>query len=91
MGAGLEAQANYFSYFVVIAILCIVFYLVFHNKQKVSCCVGTYGFVRTTKNPNLNTVLQFSSILIRGGNHHRLNRLTDFQILTLANCKIMVD
>jgi len=35
MGSGLDNQANYFSYFVVIAVLCIVFYLVFHNKQKI--------------------------------------------------------
>ena len=68
MGAGLEAQANYFSYFVVIAILCIVFYLVFHNKQKVRCL----RFVRR---------IQARMNLNQGGNYHRLNRLTNLQIL----------
>ena len=42
MGSGLDNQANYFSYFVVIAVLCIVFSLVFHNKQKVSRFVGSF-------------------------------------------------
>ena len=41
-GAGLESQANYFSYFVVLAVLCIVCYLVFHNKQKVRSLFAKY-------------------------------------------------
>ena len=45
-GAGLDSQANYFSYFVVLAILCIVCYLVFHNKQKVRTGLEDYGNVR---------------------------------------------
>ena len=48
MGAGLDDQANYFSYFVVLAILCIVCYLVFHNKQK----VGAYLVVFIVKTQN---------------------------------------
>ncbi len=46
--AALDTQENYFSYFVVIAILCIVFYLVFHNKQKVRnmYCTSRFSYVR---------------------------------------------
>ena len=32
----IEAQSSFFSYFVLMALVCIIMYLMFHNKQKVS-------------------------------------------------------
>ena len=31
----IEAQSSFFSYFVLMALVCIIMYLMFHNKQKV--------------------------------------------------------
>ena len=77
----------YFSYFVVLAILCIVCYLVFHNKQKVRILLMENLGVPFVK--CANHLCQILALILEGrrqrGNGRRRSRTGSAQYRKLDN------